>query len=94
MLLPRGSRVGLLTAWGGGGALMADVADEVGLDVAPMPEEAQRRMKELLPFSGPRNPVDMTAQLFNDLSLFGRNFQLMLEEGGYDTTVVFLSSVG
>jgi acyl-CoA synthetase (NDP forming) len=94
MPLPRGRRVGLLTVSGGVGALMADVADEVGLDVAPMPDDAQRRLKELLPFCGPRNPVDMTAQLVNDLSLFERNFQLMLEDGGYDTVVAFLSSVG
>ena len=92
--LPRGRRVGLLTVSGGVGALMADVADEVGLDVAPMPEDAQRRLKQRLPFCGPRNPVDMTAQLVNDLSLFESNFAVMLEEGGYDVVVAFLSSVG
>ena len=30
----------------------------------------------------------------NDLSLFEKNFVLMLEEGGYDLIVAFLSSVG
>jgi acyl-CoA synthetase (NDP forming) len=91
---PQGRRLGLLTVSGGVGALMADVAAECGLDVAPMPEDAQRRLKEILPFCGPRNPVDMTAQLVNDLSLFEKNFVLMLEEGGYDLIVAFLSSVG
>lgn len=91
---PKGNRIGLLTVSGGVGALMADVATECGLDVAPMPEDAQRRLKEILPFAGPRNPVDMTAQLVNDLTLFEKNFQLMLEEGGYDVVVAFLSSVG
>ncbi|MES2227304.1 MAG: acetate--CoA ligase family protein [Pseudomonadota bacterium] len=91
---PKGKRIGLLTVSGGVGALMADVATDCGLDVAPMPEDAQRRLKEILPFAGPRNPVDMTAQLVNDLSLFEKNFQLMLEEGGYDVVVAFLSSVG
>lgn len=91
---PLGRRLGLLTVSGGVGALMADVASDCALDVAPMPEDAQRRLKELVPFCGPRNPVDMTAQLVNDLTLFGRNFQIMLEEGGYDVVVAFLSSVG
>lgn len=91
---PMGRRVGLLTVSGGVGALMADVASDCGLDVAPMPEDAQARLKQLVPFCGPRNPVDMTAQLVNDLTLFGRNFQIMLEEGGYDVVVAFLSSVG
>ena len=91
---PLGRRLGLLTVSGGVGALMADVASDCALDVAPMPEDAQRRLKELVPFCGPRNPVDMTAQLVNDLTLFGSNFQIMLEEGGYDVVVAFLSSVG
>jgi acyl-CoA synthetase (NDP forming) len=91
---PKGRRLGLLTVSGGVGALMADVAAECGLDVAPMPEDTQRRLKEILPFCGPRNPVDMTAQLVNDPTLFEKNFQLMLEEGGYDLIVAFLSSVG
>ncbi len=91
---PLGRRVGLLTVSGGVGALMADVASDCALDVAPMPEHAQARLKELVPFCGPRNPVDMTAQLVNDLTLFGRNFEIMLEDGGYDVVVAFLSSVG
>lgn len=92
--LPRGKRLGVLTVSGGVGALMADVAEEAGLDMPPMPEEAQQRLKTLVPFCGPRNPVDMTAQLVNDLTLFGRNFEIMLAEGGYDLIVAFLSSVG
>jgi acetate---CoA ligase (ADP-forming) len=91
---PLGRRIGLLTVSGGVGALMADVAADHALDVTPMPDDAQRRLKELVPFCGPRNPVDMTAQLVNDLTLFGRNFQIMLDEGGYDVVVAFLSSVG
>lgn len=91
---PQGRRIGLLTVSGGVGALMADVSDDCGLDVAPMPDDAQRRLKEILPFCGPRNPVDMTAQLVNDLTLFERNFELMLEKGRYDIVVAFLSSVG
>ncbi len=92
--LPRGPRLGVLTVSGGVGALMADVAEEVGLEMPPMPEDAQRRLKALVPFCGPRNPVDMTAQLVNDLSLFGRNFEIMLDEGDYDLVIVFLSTIG
>ena len=92
--LPQGRRLGVLTVSGGVGALMADVAADVDLDMPPMPEDAQRRLKALLPFCGPRNPVDMTAQLVNDLTLFERNFEVMLQEGRYDVIVAFLSSVG
>lgn len=91
---PQGNRLGLLTVSGGVGALMADAAADHGMDVAPMPDEAQRRLKAIVPFAGPRNPVDMTAQLVNDVTLFEKNFNIMLEEGGYDIVVAFLSSVG
>ncbi|HMM72472.1 MAG TPA: acetate--CoA ligase family protein [Rhodocyclaceae bacterium] len=91
---PKSDRLGIVTVSGGVGVLMADVAAKVGLDVAPMPEDAQRQLKEYLPFAGTRNPVDMTAQLVNDLSLFEKNFEMLLARGNYDTVVSFLSSVG
>jgi acyl-CoA synthetase (NDP forming) len=72
---------------------MADAAADLGLDVAPMPEAAQARLKEILPFAATRNPVDVTAQAFNDLSLVERNFEIMIEEGGYDAIVAFLTMV-
>ena len=72
---------------------MADTASEYGFDVVPMPTTAQEKLKALLPFAAPRNPVDITAQAFNDPSLIGQNVELMLEEGGYDAIVAFFTSV-
>ena len=43
------------------------------------------------PFAAPRNPVDVTAQFFNDLSLIDQFTGLMLDEGGYDGLVGFWS---
>lgn len=92
-IYPAGKKVGLVTISGGGGVLMADAAEGYGLDVAPMPEAAQAAIKKVVPFAGPRNPVDVTAQFFNDLSLIDRFTELMLEEGGYDGLVGFWTSV-
>ena len=39
-------------------------------------------MKTLVPFAAPRNPVDVTAQFFNDLSLIDKFTALMLDRGG------------
>jgi acyl-CoA synthetase (NDP forming) len=72
---------------------MADAAEDHGLDVAPMPEDAQAEMKRILPFAAPRNPVDVTAQFFNDLSLVPRFTKAMLEKGGYDALIGFWTSV-
>ena len=54
--LPSSRRIGLMTISGGAGVMMADEAAVQGLEVAPMPEEAQRRLKEKLSFCTPRNP--------------------------------------
>ncbi len=90
-IYPTGNKIGLVTLSGGVGVQMADHANKVGLNVAPMPEAAQEELKAALPFAAPRNPVDTTAQMFNDLSLVGRNFTIMLEQGGYDVSVAFFT---
>ncbi|MEM9139782.1 MAG: acetate--CoA ligase family protein, partial [Pseudomonadota bacterium] len=92
-IYPTGKTVGLVTISGGGGVLMADAAEVAGLDVTPMPEDAQAELKELVPFASPRNPVDVTAQFFNDLSLIDKFIAKMLEQGGYDGLIGFWTSV-
>ena len=54
---------------GGAGVLISDVAESVGLPMPEMPEAAQKRLRELVPFCAPRNPVDATAQVGNDVTL-------------------------
>jgi len=90
-IFPTGNKIGLVTLSGGVGVQMADHANKVGLNVAPMPQAAQAKLKAALPFAAPRNPVDTTAQMFNDLSLVGKNFSIMLEEGKYDVSVAFFT---
>ncbi len=92
-IYPSGNRIGLITISGGVGVQMADHANKLGLNVAPMPGQAQEELKKVLPFAAPRNPVDATAQVFNDLTLLGQNFSIMLDEGGYDVVVGFFTVV-
>jgi acyl-CoA synthetase (NDP forming) len=90
---PKGRRVGLVTISGGVGVQMADAASELGLEVAAMPKAAQAKLQEMLPYAATRNPVDITAQAFNDLTLVSRNLELMLKDGGYDVIVAFFTMV-
>ena len=92
-IYPAGKRIGLVTVSGGGGVLMADAAEDYGLDVAAMPKDAQAIMKELVPFAAARNPVDVTAQFFNDMTLVPKFTKLMLEQGNYDALIGFWTSV-
>ena len=90
---PASRRVGLMTISGGVGVQMADEAVERGLEVTPMSAAAQARLKALLPYASPRNPVDITAQAFNDLTLVTTNLDVMLAEGTYDAIVAFFTFV-
>ncbi|BBK30156.1 acyl-CoA synthetase (NDP forming) [Stella humosa] len=90
---PTGRKLGIVTISGGGGVVLADAATAAGLEVPAMPADAQRRLKELLPFAAVRNPVDITAQAFNDMSLVTKNVETMLEEGGYDFIINFFTSI-
>ena len=92
-VLPSNRRVGLMTISGGAGVMMADEAIAQGLEVAPMPDSAQRRLKEELSFCTPRNPVDVTAQVFNAPHLVGAFLDAMLDEGDYATIVIFFTYV-
>ena len=62
---------------------MADDANGRGLAVPEMPEEAQRRMLELVPFAAARNPVDVTGQFLNDPSLLDQFIELVATNGDY-----------
>ena len=92
-VFPNGDRIGLMSISGGVGVQMADAAADLALDVAPMPEAAQNKLLELLPFASARNPVDVTAQAFNDISMISKNLWIMLEEGNYDAIVAFFTMI-
>lgn len=91
--MPTGDKIGLLTISGGAGVQMADTAEACGLKVTAMPPEQQKYLKDLIPFAGVRNPVDVTAQALNDLTLIKRFMESMMQFGGYDAVVAFFTVV-
>lgn len=93
-IYPVPNTLGVITISGGAGVLISDAAEALGLPMPPMPEAAQRRLKALVPFSAPANPVDCTAQAFNDMSVVGTFAETMLAEGGYASAIGFFTQVG
>ena len=93
-IYPVGNTLGVITISGGAGVLISDAAEKLGLPVPEMPAAAQARLKALLPFASPRNPVDCTAQAFNDMSLIGTFTDAMIEDGGYTSILGFFTQVG
>ena len=92
-VFPESPRVALVSISGGVGVQMADAAVGFGLDVAPLSESAQTRLKAALPYASPRNPVDITAQAFNRLELIGDNLGIVFEEERHDAVVAFFTYV-
>ncbi|CAN5165949.1 acetate--CoA ligase family protein [soil metagenome] len=90
---PRNNDVGLITVSGGVGVLMADQAEAVGLNVAPLGAATQAKLKALIPFAGTRNPVDVTAQVVTHPHTIGSMFDLLLSEGGHGSAVAFLTHI-
>ncbi len=90
--LPDNNRIAIVTPSGGVGILMADEAEERGLDVAPLPETVQSSFKKLIPFAGVRNPLDMTAQVISDPTLFEQALELVLNETDFGSVVCFLGA--
>ncbi|WP_439577581.1 acetate--CoA ligase family protein [Elioraea sp.] len=93
-IYPVNNTLGVITISGGAGVLISDAADALGLPMPPMPEAAQLRLKALIPFSAPANPVDCTAQAFNDMSVVGTFAESMLGDGGYTSAIGFFTQVG
>ena len=92
-IYPVRNTLGVITVSGGAGVLISDAAEVVGLELPAMPEDAQTRLRAMLPFAAPRNPVDCTAQAFNDMSLVGRFMDSMVTDGGYSSVLAFFSQV-
>jgi acyl-CoA synthetase (NDP forming) len=89
---PRGRKLGIVTVSGGVGVQTCDAAERYGLDVTPMPADAQAKLKALLPYAAVGNPVDVTAQALVDMSVLTKSLELMLEECDYDALVgIFLT---
>jgi acyl-CoA synthetase (NDP forming) len=90
-IYPVANTLGVITVSGGAGVLISDVAESLGLAMPEMPLEAQQKLRALVPFCAPRNPVDATAQVSNDVSLVKTFTESMVRDGGYTSVLGFFS---
>ena len=93
-VLPKNDRVGLVTVSGGIGVLMADTAVRAGLEVSPMPEPAQARIRALVSFAATRNPVDITGHAVNDPTLADKALAIVMEAGAYGSVILSIGASG
>jgi acetate---CoA ligase (ADP-forming) len=88
-----GRRLGVMTQSGGSGALMADVAETVGLTVPVLPDADREYLQSLLPsFGSAANPVDTTGN-FN-MENFDAVYGGLAASDGVDAVLPLIWYVG
>lgn len=93
-IYPAKNSLGVITVSGGAGVLISDAAEAMGVPMPEMPEAAQAKLKGLISFSAPRNPVDCTAQAVNQTEMFEHFLETTADAGGYASMLVFLTQTG
>jgi acetate---CoA ligase (ADP-forming) len=89
-----GRRLTIVTLSGGGGALAADRAVELGLNVDTWGNQHDRAAlaAELPYFGSTNNPVDVTGAMINDLSLLERTLRIVNDNEDTDAVLVLLGN--
>ncbi len=90
--LPSSRRLAVVTMSGGAGVLMADAAEEEGLELTPLAEDSQKQVLSWVPFAAPRNPVDVTAQALNDPTILDKGFDLLFGRENFPAMVGFFTT--
>src|SRR5689334_14260058 len=90
--LPASRHLAVMTMSGGAGVLMADAAEEEGVELTPLSDESQKQVLSWVPFAAPRNPVDVTAQALNDPSILDKSFELLFGKENFPAMIGFFTT--
>ena len=91
---PEGRAVGVLSVSGGSGIVYADRAVKEGLTLPPFSEKTVAALRQIIPsFGSADNPADTTAGAINDLALFTRTLEIVLQDPGIDQLALLLASM-
>jgi acetate---CoA ligase (ADP-forming) len=87
-LRPRGPRVAVVTTSGGSGILAADCVEAYGLELSRLRPESTAALSEIVPaFGCVDNPVDITATVLSDPSLFDKSLDILLADDTVDMII-------
>jgi acetate---CoA ligase (ADP-forming) len=90
---PLGGRVAALTTSGGAGILLADVADELGLELPRLADDTVDALRSILPpYVSIENPLDITAGLPESVMLGA--LSVLARDPGVDVVVPLNTMIG
>lgn len=85
---PAGPRVAVVTTSGGSGILAADAIDRYDLRLASLGPQTEAVLREIVPaFGATANPVDVTATVMGDPSLFDRALDAVADDPEVDCVI-------
>jgi acyl-CoA synthetase (NDP forming) len=92
--LPKGNRLAIITISGGAGILMTDECINRGMRLAQLAPATVEKLRGFVPsFGSLNNPVDVTAAIFNDLTLINRTLQAVVDDPGVDCIAMINASL-
>ena len=92
--LPKGNGVGVLGISGGSGIVFADEAIIRGLNLPDFSSQTINELKKIVPsFGSVNNPADVTAGVFNDVSILNETINIVLRDSGVHQLVLLLASM-
>jgi acetate---CoA ligase (ADP-forming) len=92
--LPKGNRIGVLSISGGSGIVFADRCVREGLVLPPFAPATVAALAKIIPsFGSAENPADVTAGIFNDMSLLTKTLDIVLDDPGIDQLTIMLASI-
>jgi acyl-CoA synthetase (NDP forming) len=84
-----GPRLGVVTPSGGASEIIADRAEDEGLELPPFGAETVARLTEIMPeFGSPANPLDVTGYVVVDRTLLSRALRIVAEDPGIDVVML------
>jgi len=90
-----GSKVTTATTSGGASVYVADLCSDLGIEMGVLSPETERQLATVVPsFGRVRNPVDLTAQVVNDISILEVALRALLDDAETDVLMFLLSGKG
>jgi len=89
-----GEPVAIFSISGGVGIMMADRAEELGLSLPALPDDAAQRLKLAIPFASTVNPIDVTGQVFSQPAVLVQALRDAATCGRYRHVAAFLAAAG
>lgn len=82
--LPKGNRIGIISASGGVKTLLADKGGELGLNLPELSFETQKQIKETLRFVTISNPLDLTGEVLANSDLLNKFLRIFMNDPNLD----------